>query len=90
MKIPPFLGLLSSPCFAHDASCVMLNIDWTPLVACKLQLSVHAWFTKLKTLSVNQTGSLFGCYWAVLAVKADQCKTRYTSVFFVNSRWKVD
>ena len=33
MKIPPpFLGLLSSPYFAHDASCVMLNIDWTPLI----------------------------------------------------------
>ena len=30
MKIP-LLGLLSPPYFAHDASCVMLNIDWTPL-----------------------------------------------------------
>ena len=30
MKIPT-LGFLSSPYIAHDASCVMLNIDWTPL-----------------------------------------------------------
>ena len=32
MTIPPFFGLLSSPYFAHDASCIMLNIDWTPLI----------------------------------------------------------
>ena len=32
MKIPLF-GSFVSPYFAHDASCVMLNIDWTPLCA---------------------------------------------------------
>ena len=30
MKILPSLGLLSSPYFARDASCVTRNIDWTP------------------------------------------------------------
>jgi len=29
----PCLALLSSPYIAHDASCVMLNIDWTPLLS---------------------------------------------------------
>ena len=37
----PRLGLLSSPYFAHDASCVMLNIDWTPLVGSKCNLKMH-------------------------------------------------
>ena len=31
MKIPLFGSFVSPPYFAHDASCVMLNIDWTPL-----------------------------------------------------------
>ena len=30
MKIPFWVFCLP-PYFAHDASCVMLNIDWTPL-----------------------------------------------------------
>ena len=30
MKIAPSLGHLSFPYFAHEASCVMLDIDWTP------------------------------------------------------------
>ena len=30
-KLPGTVGLLSSPYFTHDASCVVLNIDWTPL-----------------------------------------------------------
>ena len=34
LKFPPCLGFLSSPpYFTHDASCIMLNIDWMPLVA---------------------------------------------------------
>ena len=30
-EIPPFWVFCIPPYFAHDASCVMLNIDWTPL-----------------------------------------------------------
>ena len=43
---PPYLGLLSSPYFAHDASCVMLNIDWTPCLLFSytpLPFSVELW-----------------------------------------------
>jgi len=32
---------LSSPYFAHDASCVMLNIDWTPLTVTLFQRRVY-------------------------------------------------
>ena len=31
MKTPPFGSFVFPPYFAHNASCVMLNIDWTPL-----------------------------------------------------------
>ena len=30
-NVPLFGSFVSPPYFAHDASCVMLNIDWTPL-----------------------------------------------------------
>ena len=31
LPLPITVSGVSSPYFAHDASCVMLNIDWTPL-----------------------------------------------------------
>jgi len=31
LKFFPFLGFCLPPYFIHDASCIMLNIDWTPL-----------------------------------------------------------
>jgi len=31
LKFPPLWVFLSSPYFTHDASCIMLNIDWTSL-----------------------------------------------------------
>jgi len=39
LKFSPFWGFLSSPpYFTHDASCIMLNIGWTPLPALTLKL----------------------------------------------------
>ena len=32
LKFPPFLCFCLPPYFTHDASCIMLNIDWTLLV----------------------------------------------------------
>jgi len=32
LKFPPFGVFLFPPYFTHDPSCVMLNIDWTPLI----------------------------------------------------------
>jgi len=37
----PSLGFLSSPFFTHDASCVVLNIDWTPLLQFKSPTAVE-------------------------------------------------
>ena len=36
------MGFLSSPYFTHDASCIMLNIDWTPAPAHAEQYTVRA------------------------------------------------
>ena len=56
LKFPPWVFCLP-PYITHDASCIMLNIDWTPLVAtvfcnsCRLavkQLSIPNNYSKLK------------------------------------------
>ena len=31
LEFTPTLGFCLAPYFTHDASCVMLNTDWTPL-----------------------------------------------------------
>ena len=37
----PLFGFLSSPYFTRDASCVVLNIDWTPLLLKQKVIKLH-------------------------------------------------
>ena len=65
LKFPPLCEFLSPPYFTHDASCIMLNIDWTPLTEFEVSsLITHSKFTegglKFNFWSLDPNHAIFG------------------------------
>ena len=57
----PIFGFLSSPYFTRDASCVMLNIDWTPLSSARVRYISAAFTASAKyRLHIWQIGTSNG------------------------------
>ena len=71
----PLFGSFVSPYFAHDASCVMLNIDWTPLFPC-LAATVSS-FSLIKSASSTFViaGSIppYTVNWATTVLLVQRC-----------------